>query len=867
MGLLSEMIQMLGQPPGIILYHLITLLMLLAISAISIGQWRRDRSHRQAFRFAVGAMALLLGRVVLLVMMLLARALWDTAAVLPLLDQTLNTITVLVMLWVFMPRSDKLPRLNDLVLLMGVLIVLAISLSFLPGWLALAESGVAYYSTGQSTLWTFVQFGMLLTGTALLLLHPASRKTLSPIIGGILLLVTGFHLLGRPALLPEETNIAYWVRLGHLVAFPLWAVMAYQAALSPFLEQEAQPGFEPSWPDLFRYAGRSLESSQSLKQLTAVVQLTQTLVEAPIVAVGAVINEKRDQLHLVSNQPQQETNTPQSWTIQISDWSALQAALNQRQTVELNTIGAGATQLKRFSETLALGDVTALLIYPIFEARLPQGVIILGERDAPRFSDETKQRIAALAAFVGVLLQRRESDLHVGLSTGATPLVSPESDERISGRIIALEQERDTLRAQVETAHNKLHQANLRTAEATQRAQDLAASLEALEQNNGRQQPAPDVQKETFAAIKKERDRLVEKLEVANLMLLQSETHLAEAKKELQTLGRHQPGSSANSRTVELEREVATLRESLEEAEEAMAMAAAGEGEISTEWVMLTITRYSGQLEQAQAQIELLEAQLARSEAGGMDEALVGVLQELRTPMTSISGFTDLLLGGTLGNMGVKQRDMLKRIRANVERMEAMLDQIRQLTPDKTKDNAAAAHEQIDVREAVETAVNSVMTQIREKRIHLDLNLADDLPGLVLKRSDFHQIVTSLLLNACQASGVDGHISIIASARDWVERGGRSAGDQSTFIELKISDSGDGISPEDLAHVFTAHYHPEKPLIAGIGDTTVGLNMAHSLAVANGGRLWVDSEKGKGSIFSLLFPLKPTQAPPLNGSS
>lgn len=862
------MTQLLGQTPGIIVYQLITLLALWAVGFIAYGQWRRDRTQQVAFRFAVGALVVLLGRVLLLGLTLLADAIWDTAAVFPLLEQTLNTVTVLVLLWVFIPRSPNLPRLNDLVLLISVLIVIAISLSFFPGWLSLAVSGVAYYSTGQSTLWTFVQFGLLLIGLTLLLLHPTSRNTLSPMLIGVLLLSTGFHLIGYPALVPAETNIAYWVRLGHLVAFPLWAVMAYQTALHPLLEREQQDGVEPDWRELFHHAGASIAHSDPQKRFSALVQLTETLTDAPIVGVGAVNREPGEQLHLVSNQPQRAENAPQSWLLSVGEWSALQAALNQRQTVELNKFGAGASQLNRLADELGLGEVSALLFQPILDGRVPQGVIMLGSRDAATFSEAAKTRLLALGEYVGPLLRwyqtAAEQESNSQLVSLAAPLHDSKSNEKISGRIIALEQERNKLQTMLETTQNKLQQADLRTAEATQRAQDLAASIDALEREMSQRPSNPDEEANLLEALVTERDRLVENLEVANLKLLQSETNLAEAKKELQNLTRQQQRSANGNRTAELEREVATLRESLEEAEEAMAMAAAGEGAISTEWVMLTITRYSGQLEQAQLQIELLEAQLARHEAGVMDDALVGVLQELRTPMTSIAGFTDLLLGGTLGNMGVKQRDLLQRIRANAERMEVLLDQIRRLTPDNTAQKTTAELEQIDVREAIETAVNSVMTQIREKRIHLDLNLTDELPTLTIKRNDLHQILSGLLVNACQASGVDGNISVVARSRD-LQNG--ASNDKSNFIELKISDSGDGISPEDLAHVFTAHYNPEKPLIAGIGDTTVGLSMAHSLAVANGGRLWVDSEKGKGSTFSLLFPLKPTQALPLNGIS
>lgn len=864
MSLLREIIQLLGQAPGNIVYHLLTLLLLQAIVGISFTQWQRNRANRVAGRFALGAAVIVIGRVFLLVLAFIANGVGQTTAVLPLAEQALNTITVLILLWAIVPRSPSLPRLNDLALLIGTLIVTVISFSFLPSWLMQANAGVAYYSTGQSTLWTVVQLGFLLVGLLLILLNGETRRSLRPMIVGVMALVTTFHLIGFPALLPAETNIAYWVRFGHLIAFPLWAVLAYQHALRPLLHIARQTAFEPNWVQAFRFAGDSL-NDDPMAQLTAVVQLINSNVDASIVALGIVDEKAPDQLQLVTNQPQSGSNNPRSWHVTVNEWSVLQAALNQRQTIEINSSGAGANQLERFAEKLELGELASLLIYPIIQDRLPDGIIVLGQRDALRFSDETKERVVALAGYVGPHLRWRKAnrDSVAIVAPTSEPPRLPDSDEAISGRLIALEQERNKLRASLETAQNKLRQSDSRTAEAMERARDLALSLEVMEKEKEAQSALLATPLAQLEALETERDRLVEKLEIANLKLLQSETNLAESKKKLKRFKEKQQIMPENGRLAELEREVATLRESLDEAEEAMAMAAAGEGAISTEWVMLTITRYSGQLEQAQAQIESLETKLARQQTVGMDEVLVGVLQELRTPMTSIAGFTDLLLGGTLGNMGVKQRETLQRIKANTDRMEALLEQIRQLTPDSSPELTAATFEQIDVREGVETAVNAIMTQIREKRIHLDLNIDESLPSMMIKRNDFHQIVTGLLLNACQASGVDGHIAITAVARDWNDK----QNDQAAFIELKISDSGDGISPEDLAHVFTAHYNPEKPLIAGVGDTTVGLSMAHSLTIANGGRLWVDSEKGKGSVFSLLFPLTSAQFLSANGSN
>ena len=121
---------------------------------------------------------------------------------------------------------------------------------------------------------------------------------------------------------------------------------------------------------------------------------------------------------------------------------------------------------------------------------------------------------------------------------------------------------------------------------------------------------------------------------------------------------------SAKENVTDLEKELLSLRQALAEAEEAMALAAAGSSNLSTEWVARTVTRYSGELEQAQSRIEALESTLRQKADEPDNDLLIGLIQELRTPMTSIAGYTDLLLSETMGILGGSQRDFLQRVRS-----------------------------------------------------------------------------------------------------------------------------------------------------------------------------------------------------------
>jgi signal transduction histidine kinase len=75
------------------------------------------------------------------------------------------------------------------------------------------------------------------------------------------------------------------------------------------------------------------------------------------------------------------------------------------------------------------------------------------------------------------------------------------------------------------------------------------------------------------------------------------------------------------------------------------------------------------------------------------------------------------------------------------------------------------------------------------------------------------------------------------------------------YLFVSVTDTGGGIAPEDQRRVFQRLYRADNPLINGLGDTGVGLSIAKALVEAQGGRIWVESDMGKGSTFSFILPL------------
>jgi len=199
--------------------------------------------------------------------------------------------------------------------------------------------------------------------------------------------------------------------------------------------------------------------------------------------------------------------------------------------------------------------------------------------------------------------------------------------------------------------------------------------------------------------------------------------------------------------------------------------------------------------------------------------------------------------------LGALQRKFLERIKASVERMGGLTDDLIQLT---TIDNGELqlSPELVDLNELIDESVASCMSRLREKNIVLRMDLPVDLPNIKADRDALQQIFIHLLQNAGEATDPEGEIALVAriESQDHLE----------PYILIQVTDSGGGIPAADLPRVFSRLYRADNPLIQGVGDTGVGLSIVKTLVEAHGGRIWVDSIMGSGATFSVLLPVSNT---------
>jgi signal transduction histidine kinase len=238
--------------------------------------------------------------------------------------------------------------------------------------------------------------------------------------------------------------------------------------------------------------------------------------------------------------------------------------------------------------------------------------------------------------------------------------------------------------------------------------------------------------------------------------------------------------------------------------------------------------------------------------SGEQAEVIASMTQELRQPMSSIVGYTDLLLGESVGILGALQRKFLERVKASTERMGGLVDDIIQMS---TLGNSTVklSPESVDLNALIDEAIAMTIAQVREKNIALRVDIPAAIPPMMADRDAMQQILVHLLQNAEAATPADGEISLGATLHEGTKEE-KSKGD---YLLLKVSDSGGGIPAEDLPRVFSRLYRADSALIQGVGDTGVGLAVVKALVEAHCGRIWVDAEIGRGSTFSVLLPFVP----------
>ncbi len=218
---------------------------------------------------------------------------------------------------------------------------------------------------------------------------------------------------------------------------------------------------------------------------------------------------------------------------------------------------------------------------------------------------------------------------------------------------------------------------------------------------------------------------------------------------------------------------------------------------------------------------------------------VANVSHELRTPLASIKGYTETLLGGALDDKGILKK-FLTVIDRHANRMTALIEDL--LTLSKLESHQMPmTFEPLDIRNIISGVIQGFEKQVKDKGIEIIMDVGDTLPKIMGDKGRIEQVIVNLVDNAIKYTN-DGVVKVVARKTDNV-------------LRVDINDTGIGIPEKDIPRIFERFYRVDKGRSRELGGTGLGLAIVKHIIQGHNGKIWVESQLGKGTTFSFTLPL------------
>jgi len=237
---------------------------------------------------------------------------------------------------------------------------------------------------------------------------------------------------------------------------------------------------------------------------------------------------------------------------------------------------------------------------------------------------------------------------------------------------------------------------------------------------------------------------------------------------------------------------------------------------------------------------------------------LASAAHELKTPLAVMKGYYDLLLSDSLGKLTKRQRDILEESKESCERLVRLVSMF--LNYSALESGKLVLHmRENDLRDCIEEIVARWRDAAARKKVRLETASAESLPPFKFDYQKVQQAIANLLDNALKHTPAGGVVRITAEPHFWERRVAnvapateRRQGHCNSFNSIKVSvtDTGPGIASEYHQEIFEDFVRVDRSS-SGMG---LGLAIAKRLVQAHHGKIWVDSELGRGSTFTFLLP-------------
>jgi signal transduction histidine kinase/CheY-like chemotaxis protein len=224
---------------------------------------------------------------------------------------------------------------------------------------------------------------------------------------------------------------------------------------------------------------------------------------------------------------------------------------------------------------------------------------------------------------------------------------------------------------------------------------------------------------------------------------------------------------------------------------------------------------------------------------------VANVSHEFRTPLNMIIGLVELMVETPeiyAVVLSPKIRKDLETVHRNCERLSSMINDVLDLT--RMEAGRLATHrEHVDLREMIDSSVAAVRPLLEKKLLALRVVVPANLPEVLCDRTRIEQVILNLLSNAARFTE-EGGIMIEAAQQD-------------QHVLVSVTDTGSGVSPEDIERIFEPFWQGTNQLWRDKGGSGLGLSVSKRFVELHGGKMWLESELGVGTAFFFTLPISP----------
>jgi signal transduction histidine kinase len=244
-----------------------------------------------------------------------------------------------------------------------------------------------------------------------------------------------------------------------------------------------------------------------------------------------------------------------------------------------------------------------------------------------------------------------------------------------------------------------------------------------------------------------------------------------------------------------------------------------------------------------------LELERANEELKRLDKLksifISSISHELRTPLTVIKEFISLMLEGHAGPVTEDQKDYLSIANKNILRLTNLIETLLDFSRIESGKGLKLKFEPTLLVEVVEDAVMTLSQQLEEKRITVENKIDPDIPLVLIDRNRIVEVFINLIGNGIKFTAPNGRITIDS----------KGLTEERDYLKVVVSDTGVGISPEDLPKIFDRFYQGQRTQTGILSGTGLGLAITKEIIEGHQGDIQAESKLGNGASFVFTLPI------------